>query len=68
MVVDIEVTDKLKKKSKRGVAPRGCGTCEYTQNGHNSVIFAPRSLNFFVVVDIDVTDKLGKIIQKGCGT
>ena len=28
--VDIEVTDKLGKKSKRGVAPRGRGTCEYT--------------------------------------
>ena len=67
MVVNIEGTHKLGGNYKRGVAPRGCGTCEYTQNGHNSVIFAPRSLNFFVVVDIDVTDKLGKIIQKGCG-
>ena len=29
MVVDIEVTDKLGKKSKRDVAPRASGTCEY---------------------------------------
>ena len=30
VVVDIEVTDKLENISKRGVAPRGRGTCEYT--------------------------------------
>ena len=30
VLVDIEVTDKLGKNYKRGVAPRGRGTCEYT--------------------------------------
>ena len=30
MVVDIEVMDKLGGNSKRVVAPRRCGTCEYT--------------------------------------
>ena len=34
-------------------------------NGHNSVIFAPRSLKFCVVVDIEVTDKLGEKIKRG---
>ena len=29
VVVHIEVTDKLENISKRGAAPRGCGTCEY---------------------------------------
>ena len=41
------------------MAPRGRGTCENKLNWHNSVIFAPRSFKFCVVVDIDVTDKLG---------
>ena len=36
-------------------------------NGHNSVILAPRSFKFCVVVDIEVTDKLGGKFQKGCG-
>ena len=30
VVIDIQVTDKLGGKIKRGVAPRGRGTCEYT--------------------------------------
>ena len=30
VVVDIEVIGNLGRISKRGVAPRGRGTCEYT--------------------------------------
>ena len=30
VIVAIEVTDKIGKNSKRGVAPGGRGTCEYT--------------------------------------
>ena len=30
VVIDIEVTDKLGEKSKRGVASRGCGIRMYT--------------------------------------
>ena len=65
VVVDIEVTDKIGFFSKRGVAPRGCGTCEYTQNGHNSVILVPRGFIFCVVVDIEVTDQLGFFSKRG---
>ena len=68
VVVDIEDTDKLGGNSKRGVAPRGRGTCEYTLKWHNSVIFAFRSFKCCLVVDIEVMNKLGKKIQKGCGT
>ena len=33
-------------------------------NGNNSVIFAPRSSESYVVVDIDVRDNLGKISKE----
>ena len=33
MVVHIDPPQKLAKKFKRGVAPRGLGTCENTLNG-----------------------------------
>ena len=41
-------------------------------NGHNSVIFTPRSFKFFVVVDIEVIDKLEEksnrgLTPRGCG-
>ena len=60
MVVDIEVTNKLGEKSKRGVAPGGVALVSIHLNDHISVIFSPRSFKFFVVVDIEVTDKLGE--------
>ena len=50
---------------ERGVAPRGCGTCEYTLKWHNSAIFAFRSFKCCLVVDLEVMDKLGEQNLKG---
>ena len=73
MVVHSDSPLKLAKKFKRGVAPRGRGTCEYILKWYNSVIFACMSFKFCVVVDIEATDKLGKkfkrgVVPRGCGT
>ena len=53
------------KKFKRGVAPRGRGTYEYTLKLAYLSHFCPQEFQFFVVVDIEVMDKLGKIFKRG---
>ena len=65
MVIDIEVMDKLGEQNpKRGVAPRGRGTCGYTLKLAYLSHFCPQEFQFFVVVDIEVMDKLGKIFKR----
>ena len=65
MVVDIEITDKLGKNQKGVWHLGGVALVSIHYNEHNSVIFAPRSFKFCVVVDIEVTNKLENISKRG---
>ena len=63
MVVHIDLPKKLAKKSKGVWHLGGVALVSIHSNGHNSVIFVPRSFKFCVVIDMEVKDKLGKKFQ-----
>ena len=48
------------------MAPRGCGTCDYTLKfAVISVIFVPKSFKFCIEVDIEAINKFGEKNPKG---